>query len=69
MKRIRILMLKTEDQLFAGNYYNVPTLTALDLARRGFAELPAELRPQGPSEIKPVEPTEIKAKKKLRHKA
>lgn len=56
-------MLKSRDQLYAREFYNLPENIAIDLLMNGFAVKPDE---PGPSEIKPVAPTEFKAKKKQR---
>lgn len=67
MKLIRVQMLKTRDQLQAGQWYNLPRLTAIWLVEQGLA-LGPEFPPVGPSEIKPAGPSEIKVtvKKKLK---
>lgn len=59
-------MLKTRDQLQAGQFYNQSEDMAYFLISNGFAV--DETKPVGPSEIKPTEPTEVKAKKK-QHRA
>lgn len=70
-------MLKSRDQLQAGQWYNLPRLTAIWLVEQGLALGPVpnsnnllrpEIKPAGPSEIKPAGPSEIKviAKKKLK---
>lgn len=65
MRVIRIRMLKTHDQLQAGQFYNQDEETACFLMANGFAVGPDEFKPVGPSEIKPAGPSEVKAKKKL----
>ena len=63
MKLIRVQMSKTRDQLQAGQFYNLPRLTATWLIEQGYARgLDNQL--VGPLEIKPVAPAEIKVKKK-----
>ncbi len=68
MKLVRVKMLKTRDSLQAGNFYNLPRLTAFYLIEQGDAES-QEMPRVGPTETKPVEPTEVKvvAKKKRSH--
>lgn len=63
MKMTRIRMVKTRDQLHAGQSYNMSETDAYWLVEQGFAV--EEGKPAGPSETKPIVPSEIKAKKKL----
>jgi hypothetical protein len=62
MKMTQIRMVKTKDQLHAGQSYNMSETDAYWLVETGFAV--EESKPAGPSEIKPAAPSEIKAKKK-----
>jgi hypothetical protein len=70
MKVIRVRMLRTKDQLYAGQYYNLPhheasELVVPDANGKIYAAWADDLKPVGPSEIKPAGPTEFKPKKKL----
>ena len=60
-------MLKSQDRLEAGQFYNLPRITALFLIGQGIAEdvAPPKI---GPTEMKPAGPSEVKevAKKKPR---
>ena len=69
MNRVRVQMLKTSDQLQAGQWYNLPEPTAAWLIVQGFAAGPAEIKPVGPSEIKPAGPSEIKVPQPITIKA
>jgi hypothetical protein len=59
MKLIRVLMLRSCDQLQEGQSYNLSERLAEELIRRGTAIGPDE--PTGPTEAKPAGPSEIKA--------
>lgn len=65
MKRVRVKMLKTVDQLMKNDSYLLPESKAEELIRAGFAVGPTEPRkPVGPSETKPAFPSEVKDKSK-----
>ena len=68
MQLIRVKMLKSQDRLEAGQFYNLPRITALYLIGQGIAE-DAAPRKIGPTEMKPAAPSEIKevVKKKPRN--
>ena len=61
-------MLKSQDRLEAGQFYNLPRITALYLIGQGIAEdtSPPKI---GPTEMKPAAPSDIKEvlKKKPRN--
>jgi len=57
MKRVRVFMLKTDEQRIQGEYYNLPQWEAAILISKGLAKLPShpsEFKPRGPSEMKIV---------------
>jgi hypothetical protein len=67
--RLRVLMLKSRDQLYQGLSYNVPAKLAEELVRNRDAVLPDEpKRPVGPSETKPAFPSELKDQKTKKKK-